>query len=191
VAAPFDLVDERSFSTESVVSSTANSGPSAAAYNLLTGPRRGREPFVITAIEFIATLSAALFAGAALYINVVEHPARMGLDTALAVAQWAPSYRRATWLQAPLAVLSLVTGLSAWVLGGDILWAIGALLIGMVVPFTFLAIMPTNHRLLAPGRDLESAETRALLDTWAKLHAVRTALSLVATALYLWCTLAH
>jgi Domain of unknown function (DUF1772) len=136
--------------------------------------------------EFIATLSAALFAGAALYVNVVEHPARMGLDTAVAVAQWAPSYRRATWLQAPLAILSFLTGLSAWLLGSGTLWAMGAVLIGLVVPFTFVGIMPTNRKLLAPGRDLKSAETRALLDTWAKLHAVRTALSLAATALYLW-----
>ena len=76
-------------------------------------------------------------------------------------------------------------------LGGNILWAIGAVLIGLVVPFTFVGIMPTNHKLLAPGRDLKSAETRDLLDTWAKLHAVRTVLSLAATALYLWCALAH
>jgi hypothetical protein len=86
----------------------------------------------------------------------------MSLGTAVAVAQWAPSYRRATWLQAPLAVLSFVTGTSAWVLGGGIFWTIGALLIGLVVPFTFVGIMPTNHKLLAPGRDLRSAETRAL-----------------------------
>ena len=44
---------------------------------------------------FLATLSAAFFAGAALYINVVEHAARMGLDVASATAQWAPSYQRA------------------------------------------------------------------------------------------------
>ena len=143
------------------------------------------------AVEFIATLSAALFAGAALYINVVEHPARMGLDTAVAAAQWAPSYRRATWLQAPLAALSFVTGLSAWLLGGGVSWTIGALLIGLVVPFTFIGIMPTNHKLLRPGRDLKSADTRALLDTWAKLHAVRTVLSIAATLVYLWGALEH
>jgi anthrone oxygenase-like protein len=146
---------------------------------------------VITLLELIATAAAALFAGAALYINVVEHPVRMSLDTASALAQWAASYRRATWLQAPLAVLSFATGLSAWVLGGNILWAIAAVLIGLVVPFTFVGIMPTNHKLLAPGRNPESAETRVLLNTWAKLHAVRTVLSLAATALYLWCALAQ
>jgi len=47
-------------------------------------------------------------------------------------------------------------------------------------------IMPTNHRLLAPGRDLSSAETRELLVRWGHLHAVRTALSLAGTVLFLW-----
>jgi hypothetical protein len=136
-------------------------------------------------LKFIATFSAAVFAGAALYINVAEHPARMTLDTRFAAAQWAPSYRRATWMQAPLALLSLLTGVASWLLGGGVGWAIAALLIGAVVPFTLLGIMPTNNSLLAPGRDLGSAETRTLLEHWAKLHAVRTALSLAATILYL------
>jgi hypothetical protein len=136
--------------------------------------------------EFIATLAAAIFAGAALYINVAEHPARMALDSRSALAEWAPSYRRATWLQAPLAVGSLVTGLASWWLGGGAAWAVGALFIGAVVPYTLLGIMPTNHRLLAPDRDPASAETRLLLERWARLHSVRTGLSLVATVVYLW-----
>ena len=134
---------------------------------------------------FLATLSAALFAGAALYINLVEHPARMGLEVAAAAAQWAPSYQRATWLQAPLAITSFATGLLSGWLNGGIGWMVGALLIGAVVPFTFIVIMPTNHQLQAPGRDLGSAETRALLVKWGQLHAVRTGLSLLATAIYL------
>jgi uncharacterized membrane protein len=89
-------------------------------------------------------------------------------------------------MQAPLALVSFLAGLMAWWLGGGVQWAIGALLIGSVVPFTLVVIMPTNHKLLAPGRDLGSAETRTLLDRWAQLHAVRTALSIAATALYLW-----
>ena len=137
-------------------------------------------------IEFIATFAAAVFAGAATYINVVEHPARMSLDTSLAASEWAPSYKRATWLQAPLALVSLVGGLAAWWMGAGTGWAVAALLIGSVVPFTFLGIMPTNHKLLVPDRDLASAETRALLDRWAKLHAVRTVASVLATALYIW-----
>jgi len=135
-------------------------------------------------LKFIATFSAAIFAGAALYVNVAEHPARMTLETTFAAAQWGPSYRRATRMQAPLALLSLVAGLGSWLMGGGVGWAIAALLIGAVVPFTVIGIMPTNRALLAPGRDLGAAETRTLLEHWAKLHAVRTVLSVAATILY-------
>ena len=39
-------------------------------------------------LKCVATFAAAMFAGAALYVNVSEHPARMTLDTRFAVAQW-------------------------------------------------------------------------------------------------------
>jgi len=67
---------------------------------------------------FIASISASIFAGAALYINLVEHPARMLLDTKSAALEWAPSYRRATWMQAPLALISFAAGVGSWWLGG-------------------------------------------------------------------------
>jgi hypothetical protein len=141
---------------------------------------------MLQALQFIATLAATLFAGAALYINVAEHPARMLLETRAAALQWAPSYKHATRLQAPLAVVSLVSGLGAWLLGAEVLWCVAALLIGMVVPFTLVVVMPTNRQLLDPSRDLTSAETRSLLEKWNVLHAVRTALSLTASILCLW-----
>jgi hypothetical protein len=140
---------------------------------------------VFAVLKFLATLSAALFAGAALYINVAEHPARMLLETRVAAAQWAPSYKRATWLQAPLAVVSFVTGMGAWLLGGGVGWLVAAILIGAVVPVTLIIIMPTNKALLAPGRDLGSSDTRSLLVRWNRLHGIRTALALIATGYYL------
>ena len=133
---------------------------------------------------FIATLSATLFCGAAVYINIAEHPARMGCETKIAATVWAPSYKRATVMQASLAILGLLFGIAAWLAGGGIMWLVGALFIGSVVPFTFIAIMPTNHRLLEAGRDLGSSETRALLERWGTLHAVRSVLSLVASVIY-------
>lgn len=110
----------------------------------------------------------------------------MGLDTRAAATQWSPSYKRATWMQAPLAVVSFLAGAVVWLMGAGARWLVAAVLIGLVVPFTFMVIMPTNHLLLAPGRDTSSAETRALLERWGRLHAVRTALSLLATVLYMW-----
>jgi hypothetical protein len=139
--------------------------------------------FVI--FQFLAVLCCILFAGAAIYINLVEHPARMGCDTKTAATVWAPSYKRATLMQAPLAVISFLAGVAVWLLGGGLLWLIGALLIGLVVPFTFIAVMPTNNQLLAPGRDLSSAETRSLLEKWGRLHAIRSALSFLAAIVYL------
>src|ERR1700686_274091 len=95
-------------------------------------------PMLIPLIEFVAALGAALFAGAALYINVAEHPSRMGLETRMAALQWAPSYKRATWLQAPLAILSLLCGVAVWLLGGGWGWLVAGGLGGAVVSFRFL-----------------------------------------------------
>ena len=141
---------------------------------------------MLATLQNLATLSTGLFAGAAIYISLVEHPVRELLDTGAAATQWAPSYKRATWMQAPLAIVGLVTGTLAGFMGGGVGWIVGALLIGSVVPVTFKIIMPTNQLLLEPGRDLNSAETRTLLDRWGRLHLIRSALSLVAFVLFVW-----
>ena len=135
-------------------------------------------------IQLVAVVSAGLFAGAAVYITFVEHPARMACDTRTAATVWAPSYRRATLMQAPLAIVGALAGTAAWLLGAGIGWLCGAVLIGLVVPFTLVVVMPTNHRLEEPGRDLGSAETRALLVRWGRLHAVRSVLGVVAAVVF-------
>ncbi len=136
-------------------------------------------------LELVAVLTATLFAGAAVYISLVEHPARLSCGTDIAATQWAPSYRRATMMQAPLAIAAMATGIGRGLYGGGV-WFAGAALIGSVVPFTLLVIAPTNSRLLDPRLDRASAETRALLNTWGRLHAVRSVLSFVACLLFIW-----
>ena len=133
-------------------------------------------------LELIATLAAALFAGAALYVNLVEHPARMTLDPVCALAEFAPSYARATVMQASLAVVGFTAALVAWILGASRVWLIGGCLLGAVVPFTLVAIFPTNKALLAEGA---ASDARRLLVRWNRLHAVRTVLSLAALLLFL------
>lgn len=134
----------------------------------------------------VAVLACTLFAGAALYINLVEHPARLSCGTAIAAAQWVPSYGRGAVMQASLAILATVAGLGQWLQSGDLRWGWGALLIFVVVPFTLVVIFPTNMKLLDPGPDRASDETRSLLQTWGRLHAVRTALSLSASLFFVW-----
>ncbi len=146
---------------------------------------------MLAIFQFLAVLASAIFAGAAIYINVAEHPARMGCDTKTAVTVWAPSYQRAYVMQASLAVIGFVCGIVVWLLSGGILWLLAAAFIGAVIPFTFLVIMPTNKKLLAPGRDLNSAQTRELLVKWGHLHAVRSVFSFVALVIYLLLLLEH
>jgi len=65
-------------------------------------------------------------------------------------------------------------------------WLIGSLLIGAVIPFTLIVILPTNRRLLDSTLDLNSDVPLQLLRHWGLLHAVRTVLSLCAFLLFLF-----
>jgi hypothetical protein len=132
----------------------------------------------------VATLCSGLFAGAAIY-NAVEHPARLSCGTELAVREFAPSYHRATIMQVPLAVTGCIAGLWAAWLFGDPLLAIAAILLIAVVPFTLVAIMPTNKRLLDPALDSRGQRAAELLTRWGRLHATRSLLSSGAFVLFL------
>jgi uncharacterized membrane protein len=136
-------------------------------------------------LELIATFCTALFAGAALYVNLVEHPARLELGTAAAMREWRPSYRRATVLQASLAVAGLLTAVGAWIEGRGTAVLIAGLALGCVVPFTLVIIFPINRGLSDPALDTQSAEAAALLATWNRLHAVRSAAALAALVILL------
>ena len=57
-----------------------------------------------------AIVAAALFGGAAVYINFVEQPARLGLNDQSLLDEWKPAYKRGTLMQAPLAVIGLRSG---------------------------------------------------------------------------------
>ena len=112
-------------------------------------------------LEIVAVLSCAMFAGAAIYINVAEHPARLECGTELAATVFGPSYHRAAAMQASLAVIATIAGVAAGARTGTASWFIGACLIFLVIPFTFVAIMPTNNALLDSGaRSLDGCNAR-------------------------------
>src|SRR6266852_9613927 len=112
---------------------------------------------VQTIAELIAVLACGLFTGAAVYINLVEHPARMQCGVEIAVTEFAPSYRRATVMQATCAAVGLLSSLAAWLAGATVRWLIAGVLLGLVIPFTLIVILPTNKRLLSPALDRGSA----------------------------------
>jgi uncharacterized membrane protein len=136
--------------------------------------------------KFVAALACGLFAGASVYINLVEHPARMECGVDIAANEFAPSYRRATVMQATLAAVGLIASIAAWFAGASFLWVVGGLLLGAVIPFTLIVILPTNKRLLNPALDKHSGQTGQLLARWGMLHAVRSVLSTTALLLFLY-----
>jgi len=133
----------------------------------------------------LALMIAAAFAGAAIYINVAEHPARLGLSVEPLLTQWKPSYTRGFAMQASLAVLGGIAGALAWWETRDNLWLVGAVVLVANWPYTLLVIMPTNLRLMATAPKAADAATRSLLERWGRLHAVRSGLGAIATLLFL------
>jgi uncharacterized membrane protein len=135
-------------------------------------------------LELIATFCTALFAGAAIYVNLVEHPARVECGTAVAVQQWRPSYRRATVMQASLALIALLSAVGAWFMGRGLAVLVAGVCIGIVIPFTLLVIFPTNKQLEDPALDVSSPRAATLLAKWNRLHAVRSVASLIALGVF-------
>jgi len=137
----------------------------------------------------LALITAAVFTGAALYINVAEQPARLLLDDGPLLAEWKPAYKRGFAMQASLAILGCLLGLVAFWQFNHPGFIAGAILMIANWPWTLFVMMPTNLKLMAATDG--SPETRALIVTWGGYHAVRTTLGSLATVAFLWALTAH
>jgi uncharacterized membrane protein len=133
-------------------------------------PRPGR-----TVAEIIGTFCCAVFFGAAAYISLVQQPAALETGSDFAVRFFAPMYRRASLMQASLAILGAVAAVVAYFFGAGRSWLLAAVLISSVIPFTLLIVEPVNDQI----RALDPSAERAieLLTRWGRLHWVRTAIS--------------
>ncbi len=129
-------------------------------------------------LEILATLSAGLFAGAAIYIDLAEQPARKHIDIAAALAEWRPSYKRAAVVQPLLAAVGFLSALTAWLMGASVWWLVGGVLLVAVIPYTLIVALPTNNRLLDPAIEKNPDLARRLLVRWGRVHTVRSVMSL-------------
>ncbi len=134
----------------------------------------------------LALIVAAFLTGPALYINFAEQPARLDLKPEAFLVQWKKAYARGYTMQASLVAIGTRRGLRAWVQTAGMAWLVGALSLLMNLPFTLIVIMPVNNALKAIDPANAPPESRALLQRWAALHAVRTALGFAATLVFLW-----
>jgi hypothetical protein len=123
--------------------------------------------------ETIALVATALFAGAAVYVSLVEHPARERCGPAIAIAEFGPSYRRGSIMQGGLALIGGIAGVVRWATLGGSGWLTGGLLLAALIPYTLIAIKPTTQRLLDPTLGARPVDAAALLCRWGHLHSVR------------------
>lgn len=131
-------------------------------------------------IGLLALVVAALYSGAALYVNLVERPALLSLDDKAALAGWKIALKRGALTQAPLCAIGFLLGLASWIatrLVGD---ALGALAMLAGIPWTVAIILPVNKTLQATAPDAAGERSRTQLARWYGLHSARTALGLLA-----------
>jgi hypothetical protein len=125
--------------------------------------------------EALATLCCAVFFGAAAYISLVQHPAALETGSDFAVRFFTPMYRRASIMQASLAIVGGLASFAAYFLGAGRGWLFSAVLITAVIPFTLLVVEPLNNQI----KVLDPSADRAveLLLRWGRLHWIRTVAS--------------
>jgi hypothetical protein len=138
----------------------------------------------MTAGSFALAFASAL-AGAGLYVNGVEQPARLTLDDEAMLREWGPSDRRGVALMAALALLAAIAGLSAFFETNDARFALGGVVALASWPYSLFAMAPVNNQIIALApRDLGAA--RALVWQWGLLEYGQTGIALVAAATFLW-----
>lgn len=137
----------------------------------------------MTAGTFALCFASAL-AGVGLYVNAVEHPARLALDDAAMLNEWGPSDRRGVALMAALALLAFIAGLSAYFSTADVRFILGAIISASSWPYTVFVMSPVNNQIIALApKDIGAA--RALLWQWGLLEYGQTAIAGAATIMFL------
>jgi hypothetical protein len=126
---------------------------------------------------------ASAFAGASIYVTLVEQPARLALDDSSMMREWAPSDRRGFALLGGLALLAAIAGFAAFGQGNDIRWLLGALIALASWPYTYFIIVPLNNRLLSAPAE---ADSREVVTIWGQLEWGLFALGLVSAAVFAW-----
>lgn len=137
-------------------------------------------------VEILATLACGIFVGAAVYVSLVEQPARLSCGANVALTEWRPSYKRGTAMQAPLATIGSILGIISWWVEKDAAWLIGGAFLFAVVPFTLIVMFPTNKMLEDDKLDSSSAHAEQLLRRWGRLHAFRSGFSFLAFVIFLF-----
>lgn len=137
-------------------------------------------------IGSLALAAAGAFTGASLYVNYVEQPARLALSDDALIKEWEPSDHRGFIVLAGFAALAALFGFIAFRELDDIRWIAGALVMLASWPYTYLAIVPLNNRILAYIDADAAHEARRVIDLWGRLELGQTAIGVLAIGIFVW-----
>jgi Domain of unknown function (DUF1772) len=137
-------------------------------------------------IGSLAIAAAGAFTGASLYVNYVEQPARLSLDDEALMKEWEPSDHRGFIVLAGLALIAALLGFVAYRELGDVRWLLGAAVALSTWPYTYLAVVPLNNRILAYIGADAAHEARKVIDLWGKLEMGQTAIGALAVLVFVW-----
>jgi hypothetical protein len=130
--------------------------------------------------------AASTFFGAALYINIVEQPARLALGPSSMVREWARSNRRGFIMLASLAVISAILAYLHFRSTSDARWLIGGLVILASWPYAYFVMVPVNNWLYVIQANAARSAVRELMRDWGLLEWGQTAIGLAACCLFAW-----
>ena len=140
---------------------------------------------LVLALESVALIAASIYAGAAYYIATVEQPSRLGAPRGFDLELWQRANDRAPRYAASALVGAAAALLVAWQARKGWPWALGAVLLLAVLPWTVLTMLPIQRRLGATQSAGADTEARLLVERWGHLHLGRVALGVCALALFL------
>ena len=133
-----------------------------------------------------AFATAASFLGAAIYIGLVEQPARLALGGGAMIQEWKLSNWRGTLVLSVFAVVSAILAYIQFRTDGDVRWIIGGVTILATWPYAYFVMMPVNVWLCAipPGRAVSAA--RKLMRDWGLLEWGHALIGLAAACVFAW-----
>jgi hypothetical protein len=129
---------------------------------------------------------AASFLGAAVYIGVVEQPARLALSGRAMIQEWKLSNRRGTLILSVFAVLSAILAYVQFRTDGDVRWIIGGVTILASWPYAYFVMMPANVWLYAISSGRADSPVRKLMRDWGLLEWGHALIGFAATCAFAW-----